>query len=87
MGKYIGETWDFGNENDNWTDQILTDYLVFDLETSYQLFNGYKAVISIGNITDQEYEQAHQYSTMGRTFNFGIRRVYWQKKWINLIRI
>ena len=75
-GKYIGEARDFGNENNNWTDVILTDYLVFDLETSYRLFSGYKVFANIGNIADEEYEQAHMYSSMGRTFNFGIRRVY-----------
>ena len=75
-GKYVGEARDFGNANNNWTDVILTDYFVFDLETSYQLFNDYKMFVNIGNILDEEYEQAYQYSTMGRTFNFGIRRVY-----------
>ena len=75
-GKYVGEARDFGNANNSYTDVILTDYFVFDLETSYKLFNGYKAFISIGNILDEEYEQAYQYSSMGRTFNFGIRQVY-----------
>ena len=75
-GKYVGEARDFGNANNSYTDVILTDYFVFDLETSYKLFNGYKAFISIGNILDEEYEQAYQYSSMGRTFNFGIRHVY-----------
>ena len=75
-GKYVGETRDFGNTNNSWTDVILTDYFIFDLETSCQLFNGYKAFINIGNILDEEYEQALQYSSAGRTFNFGIRKVY-----------
>ena len=75
-GKYVGETRDFGNANNDYTDVILTDYFVFDLEANYQLFGGYKVFANIGNILDAEYEQAYQYSTMGRTFNFGIRRVY-----------
>ena len=75
-GKYVGETRDFGNTNNSWTDVILTDYFIFDLETSYQLFSSYKAFINIGNILDEEYEQALQYSSAGRTFNFGIRKVY-----------
>ena len=75
-GKYVGEARDFGNANNNYTDVILADYFVFDLETSYQLFNDYKMFVNIGNILDEEYEQAYQYSTMGRTFNIGIRRVY-----------
>ena len=75
-GKYIGETRDFGNTNDGWTDQILTDYFVFDLVNSYNLFNNYKIQLGINNILDEKYQQAHEYSTMGRTFNFGIRKVY-----------
>ena len=75
-GKYIGETRDFGNENDDWTDQILTDYFVLDLFNSYKLFNGYKIQVGINNILDAEYQQAHEYSTMGRSFNFGLKKVY-----------
>jgi hypothetical protein len=26
---------------------------------------------------DQNYEEAWLYSTMGKTFNFGIRKIYW----------
>ena len=75
-GKYVGETRDFGNANNDYTDVILTNYFVFDLETNYNLLNTYKTFINIGNILDKGYEQAYQYSSMGRTFNFGIRRVY-----------
>ena len=75
-GKYVGETRDFGNANNDYTDVILTNYFVFDIETSYNLFNTYKTFINIGNILDKEYEQAYQYSSMGRTFNFGIKRIY-----------
>ncbi len=75
-GKYIGETRDFGNTNDSWTDQILTDYFVFDLVNSYNLFDSYKIQLGINNVLDEKYQQAHEYSTMGRTFNFGIRKVY-----------
>ena len=75
-GKYIGETRDFGNTNDSWTDQILTDYFVFDLVHSYNLFDNYKIQIGINNILDEKYQQAHEYSTMGRTFNFGLKKVY-----------
>ena len=75
-GKYIGETRDFGNTNDSWTDQILTDYFVFDLVNSYNLFDAYKLQLGINNILDEKYQQAHEYSTMGRTINFAIKRVY-----------
>jgi len=75
-GKYVSETRDFGNTNDSWTDQILSDYFVFDLVNSYDLSNNYKLHFSINNILDEKYQQTHEYSTMGRTLNFGIKRVY-----------
>ena len=75
-GKYISETRDFGNTNDNWTDQILTDYFVFDFVSTYNLFDNYKIQLGINNMLDEKYQHAHEYSTMGRTFNFGIRKVY-----------
>ena len=28
------------------------------------------------NIFDAKYQQAHEYSTMGRSFNFGLKKVY-----------
>jgi len=75
-GKYVGETRDFGNANNNWTDAILKDYFVFDLETSYNLFNSYKTFVNVKNILDEGYEHAFQYSAPGRSVNFGIKRVY-----------
>jgi len=75
-GKYIGETRDFGNQNDSWNDQILQDYFVFSLEANYKLFNSYNIFGSINNILDDEYQQAHEYSSMGRNFNFGIKKAF-----------
>ena len=74
--KYVGETRDFGNTNDSWTDQILKDYLTFDLSTSYNIFNVYDLSLSVRNMFDEKYEQAHQYSTLGRTFNFALKRAF-----------
>ena len=59
-----------------YVDQILTDYTVFDFETSYNFFDGFQASFNIENILDEKYEQAYQYSSMGRSFNFGIRKIY-----------
>ena len=75
-GKYIGETRDYGNTNDSWTDQILTDYFVFDFVNSYNLFDNYKIQLGVNNVFDEKYQQAHEYSTMRRAFNFGIKRKY-----------
>ncbi len=74
--KYVGETRDFGNTNDSWTDQILTDYITFDLSTSYNVFNAYDLSLSVRNLFDEKYQQAHEYSTLGRTFNFALKRAF-----------
>ena len=74
QGKYQGKTRDFGNGNNNFRDVILKDYFVFDLATSYQLFEGYKAIFNIGNIFDEKSQQAYQYSSLGRSFNLIIRK-------------
>jgi len=75
-GKYISETRDVGNENDNWTDQILSDYFVFDFVNSYQLFNEYTINLNINNLFNEKYQTAHEYSSMGRTINLGIKKLY-----------
>ena len=75
-GKYSGRTRDFGNVNDGWRDQILNSYVVVDLVNSYQLFDSYKMNLNINNIFNEEYQQAWQYSTEGRSLSFGIKRVY-----------
>ena len=64
----MSETRDFGNSNDSWTDQILTDYFVFDLSSSYELFNGYDLNFGISNIFDEEYQHAHEYSASRSSF-------------------
>ena len=74
--KYIGETRDYGNVNNGWVDQILDDYATFDVVSTYRIWDAYDLNFSLQNMFDQNYEQAWQYSTMGRSLNFGIKRVY-----------
>ena len=38
--------------------------------------NNYDLNFSIRNVFDQEYEQAHEYSSMARTLNFSLKRKY-----------
>ena len=75
-GSYTGETRDFGNLNDSWTDQILTDYFVFDVGGNYKLSDYYNITFLARKYLMKKYEQAHEYSTLGRTFNFGLKKVY-----------
>ena len=74
--KFVDEVRDLGNTNNGFKDVVLEDYLTFDISSTYQLFNSYKLYFNAINIFDDNYEQAHQYSSMGRSFNFGIRKVY-----------
>ena len=75
-GKYVGETRDYGADDDSWTDQILTDYFVFDLAGSYEVFTGYKLNMSINNLFNEQYQTAHQYTGMNRNLNIGLKKVY-----------
>jgi len=74
--KYIGETRDYGNVNNSWVDQILDDYATFDVVSAYRIWDAYDINFSIRNMFDQDYEQAWQYSTMGRSLNFAIKKVF-----------
>ena len=74
--KYSGETRDYGNTNNNFTDVILDDYITFGYKAEYRLNGPYKIYFVANNIFDQNYEQAYQYSTMGKTFNIGLKTEY-----------
>jgi len=74
--KYSGETRDYGNTNQGFADVILDDYITFNYLADYKLNSRYKIYLSANNIFDQNYEQAFQYSTIGRSFNFGIKTEY-----------
>jgi len=74
--KYSGETRDYGNTNNSFADQILDDYIIFNYYADYKLYDEYNLYFSASNIFDQNYEQAYQYSTMGRSFNFGLKTAF-----------
>ena len=74
--KYSGETRDYGNTNNSFADQILDDYITFNYFADYKLYNQYKVYFSANNIFDANYEQAYQYSTMGRSFDIGLKLNY-----------
>ena len=74
--KYSGKTRDYGNINNSFADQILDDYIIFNYYADYKLYNKYNLYFSASNIFDRNYEQAYQYSTMGRSFNFGLKTAF-----------
>ena len=74
--KYVDKTRDFGNSNNSWTDVLLDDYITFGLSSNYRINENYDLTFNAINLFDEQYEQSHQYSQMGRSFNFGLKRVY-----------
>jgi len=74
--KFVDEVRDFGNTNNSFKDVILKDWITFNLSSEYKLYDDYKFYINAINIFDEDYETAHQYSSMGRTFNLGMKRTY-----------
>ena len=74
--KFVDETRDLGNTNNSFKDVVLEDYLTFNFSSTYKIFDSYKLFFNAINIFDDVYEQAYQYSSMGRNFNFGVKQVY-----------
>ena len=74
--KYSGERRDVGNVNNGYADVILKEYILFDIASSYNLWDSYKIDFSLRNIFDEGYEQAYEYSGMERAINFDIRKVF-----------
>ena len=74
--KFQDETRDFGNTNNSFKDVALEDWITFNASSEYKLFEGYNVYINAINIFDDVYETAYQYSSMGRSFNIGIRQTY-----------
>ena len=76
LADIIDEVRDFGNGNNSFADVVLDDYTIFNFSSTYKLFDSYNLFFNAENIFDDKYEQAHQYSSMGRSFNFGIKRAF-----------
>ena len=74
--KYSGETRDYGNTNNSFSDIILDDYIVFNYQANYNYKDKYNLYLNAENIFNENYEQAYQYSTMGRSFNIGVKVGY-----------
>ena len=74
--KYVDETRDFGNSNNSFADVLLDDYITFGFSSNYKISENFDLTFNAINIFDANYEQSHQYSQMGRSFNFGLKRIY-----------
>ena len=73
---YKGQTRDYGGTDYNFRDQILDEYLLVDLKSSYKLFEGYNLDFSVKNLFDKNYENSLDYSGTPRTINIGLKFLY-----------
>jgi len=69
---YKGRTRDYGGTDYNFRDQILDEYLLLDLASSYKIGEGLKFNFSLRNVFDKNYEDALDYSGIPRTINIGL---------------
>ena len=76
MLTYKGRTRDYGGTDYSFKDQILDDYFLVDLKSSYKLFEGYNLDFSVKNLFDKNYENALDYSGTPRTMNVGLKIAY-----------
>ena len=74
--KFVDEVRSFGDGNNSFKDVILEDYTTINLRSNYRLYDTYDLSFDAKNIFDDNYEQVHGYSSVGRSFNLGIKRVY-----------
>ena len=74
--KFVDEVRSFGDGNNSFKDVILEDYTTINLRSNYRLYDTYDLFLDAKNIFDDNYEQVHGYSSVGRSFNLGIKRVY-----------
>jgi len=73
---YKGRTRDYGGTDYGFRDQILDEYFLLNLASSYKLSEGYKLNFSLKNVFDKDYENAFLYSGTPRTVNLGINKKY-----------
>lgn len=74
--KYISETRDFGNINNNWKDQILPSYTLVDINNNYKISKNSYIFFNINNLFNKEYQQAFGYSSPKRSVYFGFKKLY-----------
>ena len=73
---YTGRTRDYGGTDYAFKDQILDEYLLVNVKSSYDLFEGYDLDFSIKNLFDKHYEKAFLYSGTPRSVNIGLKKTF-----------
>ena len=73
---YKGRTRDYGGTDYSFKDQILDEYFLVDLKSSYKLYDNFNLDFSIKNLFDKNYENAFLYSGTPRTLNIGLNKSF-----------
>jgi len=73
---YKGRTRDYGGTDYSFKDQILDEYLLLDLASSYKLSRNYKLDFSLKNLLDKDYENSLDYSGTPRTLDIGLNKSF-----------
>ena len=73
---YKGRTRDYGSVDYGFKDQILDEYLLIDLKSSYKVNDSHNLDFSIKNLFDKNYENSFLYSGTPRTINIGFKILY-----------
>ena len=73
---YKGRTRDYGGSDYDFRDQILDEYFLLDLMSTYKLSEGYKLDFSLKNLFDKNYENSFLYSGVPRTLNIGLKKKF-----------
>ena len=83
---YKGRTRDYGTADQGCTpgtfaancfrDQILDEYFLVDLKSSYKINNNYKFDFSLKNLFDKDYENSNLYTGTPRTINVGLNKSF-----------
>ena len=73
---YKGRTRDYSGSDYGFRDQILDEYFLLDLMSTYKLSEGYKLDFSLKNLFDKNYENSFLYSGVPRTLNIGLKKKF-----------
>ena len=74
--KYVGERRDYGGSDNGFAQVILEDYSLLNLYADYKLQNDYKLNFSLKNLLDENYNEALNYSTPGRSLNIKLGKTF-----------
>ena len=74
--KYVGERRDYGGSDNGFKQVILNDYSLLNMYADYNLKNDYKLNFSLKNLLDENYNEALNYSTLGRSFNLKLKKQF-----------